>query len=119
MLREKQAQAGISQKQAAILLRDETYKLVQSMIARTFKPNITLKETFELLRDLALITLAFATGKRGDDLGNLLVTQIINFPNIQGIICGLQFGKCLRDGPTNTFGILPDTLFPLCAQLEG
>ena len=118
MLREKQAQAGISQKQAAILLRDETYKLVQSMIARTFKPNITLKETFELLRDLALITLAFATGKRGDDLGNLLVTQIINFPNIQGIICGFQFGKCLRDGPTNTFGILPDSLFPIMCPVR-
>ena len=118
MLRETQAKAGVTQKQAATLMRDETHKLIQSMIARLYRPNISFKETFELQRDLALITTAFATGKRGDDLGNLLVTQIISFPNIKGIICGFQFGKCLRDGNVNTFGILPDLTYPIMCPVR-
>ena len=117
MIKQQQAKAGVTQKQAAILLRDETHRLIQSMISKLYKPNISLKETFDLLRDLALITLAFATGKRGDDLQNLLVTQIVNFPNF-GLLFGFQFGKCLRDGSTNTFGIQPDSQYPIMCPVR-
>ena len=40
MLQEQQAAAGVTQKQAAILLRDQTHKLVQSMISYLSNPNL-------------------------------------------------------------------------------
>jgi hypothetical protein len=118
MLQEQQAAAGVTQKQAAILLRDQTHKLVQSMISYLSNPNLPFKDTFDTLRDLAIICLAFSMGTRGDDMGNLLTTQIIDFPNIKGKIFAFQLGKTLRDGSTNAFGILPDKLYPVMCPIR-
>ena len=51
---------------------------------------------------------------------NLLTTQIINFPNIKGRFLALHFklGKILQDSSTNSFGILPENLYPVMCLMK-
>jgi hypothetical protein len=58
---------------------------------------------------------AFALGKRCNDMSNFLVSQIIKFPNIEGVILNFQFGKTLRDGSKHALGLMPNMEKPaLC-----
>ena len=116
MIREEQAKAGITQKSAAILMREDIVKLLQRMSAWLMNPNLTVDERYEMMRDMAFIAVVFATGKRCDDLANLLVSQMVRFPNGRGIMFGFQFGKTLRDGTRQMFGLQPDDVTPeICA----
>ena len=116
MIREEQAKAGITQKSAAILMREDIVKLLQRMSAWLMNPNLTVDERYKMMRDMAFIAVVFATGKRCDDLANLLVSQMVRFPNGRGIMFGFQFGKTLRDGTRQMFGLQPDDVTPeICA----
>ena len=87
MLREEKARAGITQKSAALLMREDIIKLLQRMSAWLMDPSLTQDETYEMMRDMAYIAVVFATGKRCDDIANLLISQMVRFPDGSGIIC--------------------------------
>ena len=73
LLREQQARAGITQRQAALLMREAVVKLLQSsrMSAWLMDPALSLDERYEMMRVMAYIAVVFATGKRCDNLANL------------------------------------------------
>ena len=112
MLREQQARAGVTQRQAALLMREDVVKLLQRMSAWLMDPSLSLDERYEMMRDMAYIAVVFATGKRCDDLANLLIPQMVRFPDGRGIMFGFQFGKTLRDGSRQMFGLKPDDVTP-------
>ena len=72
MIREEQAKAGITQKSAAILMREDKVKLLQKMSAWLMNPKLTVDEKYEMMRNMAFIAVVFATGKRCDYLANCL-----------------------------------------------
>ena len=69
-----------------------------------------------MMRDMAYIAVVFVTGRRCDDMENLLISQMVRFPGGRGIMFGFQFGKTLRDGSKNMFGLRRDDVTPeICA----
>jgi len=112
MLREEQAKAGVTQRQAALLMKEDVVKLLQRMSAWLMDPSLTIDERYEMMRDMAFIAVVCATGKRCDDLANLLISQMVRFPDGKGIMFGFQFGKTLRDGSRHMFGLKPDDVTP-------
>ena len=74
--------------------------------------SLTIDERYEMMQDMAFIAVVCATGKRCDDLANLLISQLVRFPDGKGIMFGFQFGKTLRDGSRHMFGLKPDDVTP-------
>ena len=98
------------------LMRDDIIKLLQRMSAWLMHPSLTQDERYEMMRDMAYIAVVFATGKRCDDIANLLISQMVRFPDGSGIMFGFQFGKTLRDGSRQMFGVKKDDITPeVCA----
>lgn len=112
MLKEEQARAGVTQKQADLLMREDVVKLLQRMSAWLMNPTLSQDERYEMMRDMAFIAVVCATGKRCDDLTNLLISQMVRFPDGKGIMFGFQFGKTLRDGSRHMFGLRQDDITP-------
>ena len=81
MLREEQAKAGVTQKGAAIFLREDVIRLLQRMGVWLMDKKLSTDERYEMMRDVAFIAVVFATGKSCVDLANLLITQMVRFPN--------------------------------------
>ena len=75
-------------------------------------PTLSQDERYEMMRDMAFIAVVCATGKRCDDLTNLLISQMVRFPDGKGIMFGFQFGKTLRDGSRHMFGLRQDDITP-------
>ena len=116
MLREEQARAGVTQRSAALLMREDIVRLLQRMSAWLMNPALSQDEKYEMMRDMAYIAVVFATGRRCDDMANLLISQMVRFPDGRGIMFGFQFGKTLRDGSRNMFGLRRDDITPeICA----
>ena len=63
MIREEQARAGVTQKSAALLMRDDIIRLLQRMSAWLMDPSLTQDERYEMMRDMAYIAVVFATAK--------------------------------------------------------
>ena len=80
MLREQQARAGVTQRQAALLMREDVVKLLQRMSAWLMDPSLSLDDRYEMMRDITYIAVVFATGKRCDDIANYLISQMVRFP---------------------------------------
>ena len=62
-------------------------------------PSLTQDERYEMMRDMAYIAVVFATGKRCDDIANLLISQMVRFPDGSGIMFGFQFHRWSRGIP--------------------
>ena len=74
--------------------------------------SLTQDERSKMMRDLAHIALVFKTGKWCNDIMNLLISQMVRFPDGSGIMFGFQFGKTLRVGSRQMFGIKKDEITP-------
>ena len=83
---EEQARAGVTQKQAAVILRRELARLLRFLRALLYLPGLSVDERFRIYRDMCLFSAAFASTKRGDGLGNVLLKKIIFMPNKEGLI---------------------------------
>jgi len=100
MMREEQARAGVTQRSAALLMREDIVRLLQRMSAWLMNPALSQYEKYEMMRDMAYIAVVFATGRRCDDMANLLISQMVT----------------LRDGSRNMFGLRRDDITPeICA----
>jgi hypothetical protein len=62
-------------------------------------------DRFTLARDYAYFTTTFFSGDGPGDLGQLRVPGILRFPNDDGFLFNHVWGKTLRDGDQNVFGI--------------
>ena len=108
--KKEQLQAGITTKQAAVMLRREMEALVARM-----RPLLLLaifRKHFheELIIRLCMATFvtAFSSTKRGESLCNILIPKIMRIPapkgDISPLVLNLTWGKTLRDGGIDTLG---------------
>jgi hypothetical protein len=81
----EQLQAGITPKQAAVILRQEFETLIQRMRASLFSIEERENSLEELVirRDMAIFAVAFSSTKRGESLCNLLIAKILQLPDWQ------------------------------------
>ena len=62
-------------------------------------------EGFIVARDRAYFTMAFFSGDQPGDLSLVQVPGILHFPNDDGLLFNHVWGKTLRSGDQNVFGI--------------
>jgi len=97
--REEQKKAGVSVKQAPVLLQENLATVIAPM-------RITLQGSTDPLvratvaRDIAVFTVAFSTTKRGDELTRTLIQRILRLPNRSGLLFNFQWGKWGRPPTT-------------------
>lgn len=58
-----------------------------------------------IARDQAYFKLVFFSGDRPGDLGQIKVPEILRFRNDDGFLFNHIWGKTLRDGDENVFGV--------------
>ena len=58
-----------------------------------------------LARDQAFFKALFFSGDRGSDLGMVRTEEILRFPQDDGLLFNHVWGKTIRDGASNVFGI--------------
>ena len=64
--------------------------------------------------DQAYFKLAFSSGDRPGDLGQVKVPEILQFPNDDGLLCNHIWGKTLSDGDENVFGVRRNAQVEIC-----
>ena len=67
-----------------------------------------------IARDQAYFKLAFFSGDRPGDLGQVKVPEILPFPNDDGFLFNHIWGKTLRDGDENVFGVRRNAQAEIC-----
>ena len=80
------------------------------------KPNNSSNaiDRFIVARDQAYFKLAFFSGDRPGDLGHVKVPEILRFPNDDGLLFNHVWGKTLRDGDDNVFGVRRNVQTIIC-----
>ena len=76
--------------------------------------NISPTQRFILARDQAYFKAVFFSGDRPGDMGQVKVPEILRFPNDDGFIFNHVWGKTLRDGDSNVFGIKRNPQTRIC-----
>ena len=71
-------------------------------------------QKFIIARDQAYFKTAFFSGHRPGDLGQVKVPEIWRFPNDDGFLFNHIWGKSLRDGDHNVFGIRRNPQMTMC-----
>jgi hypothetical protein len=77
-------------------------------------PNLTPTQRFILARDQAFFKAVFFSGDRPGDMGQVKVPEILRFPNNDGLLFNHVWGKTLRDGNSNIFGIKRNPQTSVC-----
>ena len=67
-----------------------------------------------IARDQAYFNLAFFRGDRPGDLGQIKVPEILRLPNDDGFLFNHIWGKTLRDGDGNVFGVRRNAQVEIC-----
>ncbi|KXJ06330.1 Protein LIGHT-DEPENDENT SHORT HYPOCOTYLS 5 [Exaiptasia diaphana] len=109
----EQLQARVTPKQATPFFVDKLVKLagyIQRELERVKDPV----QRFILARDQAYFKTMFFSGDRGGDLGQVKVPEILRFPNDDGFLFNHVWGKTLRDGDQNVFGIRRNPQTVIC-----
>ena len=71
-------------------------------------------QRFIIVRDQAYFKTAFFSGDRPGDLGQVKVPEILRFPNNDGFLFNHVWGKTLREGSENVFGIRRNPQTTIC-----
>ena len=108
----EQLQARITVKQAVPLFLPKLRSLARFLNRRMNSPSISAQELYIFPRDQA-------------DLGNVKTPEILRFPSDDGFLFNHIWGKTLRDGSSNIFGIhrhpnpaiCPVTYVAICGEL--
>ena len=82
---EEQKQVGVPVKQAAPMLSNSLAQLLQSMRVR-----------IAITSDMALLSLAFYSTRRGFDLSFTLASRVLGLPESAGLVFNFLFGKTLQ-----------------------
>lgn len=102
---EEQLQAHITPKQAVPLFLPKLLLLARFWDKKMTEPCVTPSTLFLLARDQAFFKTLFFSADRGSDLGIVKTNEILRFPQDNGLLFNHVWGKTLRDGASNIFGI--------------
>ena len=102
---EEQLQARITPKQAVPLFLPKLLLLARFLNRKIAAHSINPSGLFILARDQAFFKTLFFSGDRGSDLGMVKTEEILRFPQDDGLLFNHVWGKTLRDGASNVFGI--------------
>ncbi|KAL9965310.1 hypothetical protein ACROYT_G029091 [Oculina patagonica] len=91
-----------------------SYKTVDSYIDRKLRDSDRAIDRFVIARDQAYFKLVFFSGDRPGDLGQIKVPEILRFPNDEGLLFNHIWGKTLRDGDENVFGVRRNAQAEIC-----
>ena len=98
-------QVRVTPKQASPFFVDKLTQLSDHIDRNLRSLNITPTQRFILARDQAYFKAAFFSGDRPEDMGQVKVPEILRFSNDDGFLFNHLWGKTLRDGDGNVFGI--------------
>ena len=102
---QEQLQARITPIQATPLFVDKLASLSHLLDKRLLSTSLTPAELFIVGRDQAFFKTLFFSGDRGGDLGQIKTMEIARFPSDDGFLFNHVWGKTLRDGSSNLFGL--------------
>jgi integrase len=106
-IREEQAQARVTPKQAVPLFFNKFLALSSHIKKSLLQPGINPTSCFIYARDLAFFCLDFYSGERASDLGQLKTHDVLCLPDNQGLLFRHTFGKTLRGQHTHMFAVKP------------
>lgn len=109
----EQLQARITPKQATPFFVDKLTQLAEHL-QRSLLAAKTNIERFIIARDQAYFKTVFFSGDRPGDLGQVKTSEILRFPNDDGFLFNHIWGKTLRDGAQNVFGIRRNPQVIIC-----
>ena len=102
---EEQLRARITPKQAVPLFLSKLLLLARFLNRKIAERSVSPSGLFVLTRDQAFFKTLFFSGDRGSDLGMVKTEEILRFPQDNGLLFNHVWGKTLRDGVSNVFGI--------------
>lgn len=103
-VRAEQWQAHVIPKQANPFFVDKLTQLCLHL-ERQLAEATTSIDSFILARDQAYFKMAFFSGDRPEDLGQVKLPEILRFPNDDGMLLNHVWEKTIRDGDVNVFGV--------------
>ena len=110
----EQLQAAVTPKQATPLFLVKIVPLSHLIQRKMFLPGITASQLFVYARDAAFFKTLFFSGDRANDLTLVKTQEIMRFPQNDGLLFNHVWGKSLRDGSANLFGIRRHSDSSLC-----
>lgn len=104
-VREEQAVAGITPQQAVPLFVDKLARLADHIDGRLAASTDNPLQMYIFVRDQAYFKTLFFSGDRPGDLAVVKTHEILRFPNDDVLLFNHTWGKTLRGGKSNLFGI--------------
>ena len=101
----EQLQARKTPKQAVPLFLPKLHSLSRHINIKMKSSQTSSLDMYILARDQAVLKTLFFSGDRGSDLGQVKTAEILRFPRDDGFLFNHIWGKSLRDGSSNMFGI--------------
>lgn len=111
---EEQLRAHIVPKQAVPFFLPKLLLLARLWDRKMADPAVSPSALFILARDQAFFKTLFFSVDRGSDLGCVKTAEIMRFPKDDGFLFNHVWGKTLRDGAYNVFGIRRHSNPQLC-----
>ena len=112
--RSEQLQAAVTPKQATPLFLVKIVQLSRLIQGKLLVSGITASRLFVYARDAALFKTLFLSGDWANDLTLVKTQEIRRFPRNDGLLFNHVWGKSLRDGSANLFGIRRHSDLSLC-----
>ena len=109
----EQLQARVTPRQATPFFVDKLTQLC-SHLDKKLRDSDRAIDRFVIARDQAYFKLVFFSGDRPGDLGQIKVPEILRFPNNDGLLFNHIWGKTLRDGDENVFGVRRNAQAEIC-----
>ena len=110
----EQLRARVTPKQATPFYVDKLTQLSLFLERRLAQSSNKPLKCFIIARDQAYFKTAFFSGDCPGDLGQVKVVEMLGFPNDDGFLFNHVWGKTLRDGDQNVFGIRRNPQSVIC-----
>ena len=107
-------QVRVTPKQASPFFVDKLTQLSDHIDRNLRSLNITPAQRFILTRDQTYFKAAVFSGDRPGDMGQVKIPEILRFSNDDGFLFNHVWGKTLRDGDDNVFGIKRNSQAKIC-----
>ena len=97
--------AGVTPKQAVPMFTDKLVRLADHIDSKLRDTSNHATIIYILARDQAFFKALLFSGDRPGDLSQVKTQEILRFPNNDGLLFNHTWGKTLRGGSSNLFGI--------------
>jgi integrase len=101
----EQLQAAVTPQQATPLFLNKLLLLSRHIERKMSAPRVAPILLFTMARDAAFFKTLFFSGDRANDLSIVKTQEILRFPKDNGLLFNHVWGKTLRDGSSNLFGV--------------